>query len=103
MRRLLFLATLLLAKLVADGKMTWETPVTSLLPSFKLGDAATTRQVLTSVCRPRSWGSAMTKARSTSRGGGRTSSCSSMAATCASGISAGTGMSHCAGITRRSE
>jgi CubicO group peptidase (beta-lactamase class C family) len=40
------LATLLLAKLVADGKMTWETPVTQLLPVFKLGDPATTRQVL---------------------------------------------------------
>jgi CubicO group peptidase (beta-lactamase class C family) len=40
------LTTLLLAKLVAEGKMTWDTPVTSLLPSFKLGDAETTRQVL---------------------------------------------------------
>jgi CubicO group peptidase (beta-lactamase class C family) len=40
------LATLLLAKLVADGKMTWETPVTQLLPSFKLGDPDITRQVL---------------------------------------------------------
>ena len=39
------LTTLLLAKLVAEGKMTWDTPVTSLLPSFKLGDAETTRQV----------------------------------------------------------
>jgi len=40
------LTTLLLAKLIDDGKITWETPVTSVLPSFKLGDAATTRQVL---------------------------------------------------------
>jgi len=39
------LTTLLLAKEVADGKLTWDTPVTSLLPSFKLGDADTTRQV----------------------------------------------------------
>src|SRR4029078_4251816 len=39
------LTTLLLAKLVADGRMTWKTPVTTLLPSFKLGDAETTRQV----------------------------------------------------------
>ena len=40
------LTTLLLAKLVAEGQMTWKTPVTRLLPSFKLGDAETTRQVL---------------------------------------------------------
>jgi CubicO group peptidase (beta-lactamase class C family) len=40
------LTTLLLAKLVDEGKITWDTPVTSLLPSFKLGDASTTRQVL---------------------------------------------------------
>jgi CubicO group peptidase (beta-lactamase class C family) len=40
------LTTLLLARLVAEGKMTWETPVTSLLPSFKLGDADTTKRVL---------------------------------------------------------
>ena len=39
------LTTLLLAKLVAEGKLTWDTPVTSVLPSFKLGDADTTRQV----------------------------------------------------------
>jgi CubicO group peptidase (beta-lactamase class C family) len=39
------LTTLLLAKLVADGKLTWDTPVTSVLPTFKLGDAGTTRQV----------------------------------------------------------
>ncbi len=40
------LTTLLLARLVADGRITWDTPVTSLLPSFRLGDADTTRQVL---------------------------------------------------------
>jgi CubicO group peptidase (beta-lactamase class C family) len=40
------LTTLLLAKQVAEGKLTWETPVTSLLPSFRLGDADTTRRVL---------------------------------------------------------
>ena len=40
------LTTLLLARLVAEGKLTWDTPVTSLLPSFKLGDAETTRKVL---------------------------------------------------------
>jgi len=40
------LTTLLLAKLVEEGKLTWKTPVTSLLPTFKLGDADTTRQVL---------------------------------------------------------
>lgn len=39
------LTTLLLAKLVAEGKLTWDTPVTSVLPTFKLGDAETTRQV----------------------------------------------------------
>jgi CubicO group peptidase (beta-lactamase class C family) len=39
------LTTLLLARLVADGKLTWDTPVTSLLPSFKLGDAETTKKV----------------------------------------------------------
>ena len=41
------LTTLLLAKLVdAKGNSTWDTPVTSVLPSFKLGDADTTQQVL---------------------------------------------------------
>jgi CubicO group peptidase (beta-lactamase class C family) len=39
------LTTLMLAKLVDEKKLTWETPVTSLLPSFKLGDPETTRQV----------------------------------------------------------
>ncbi len=40
------LTTLLLAKLVEEGKFTWKTPVTRLLPSFKLGDADTTSRVL---------------------------------------------------------
>ena len=40
------LTTLMLAKLVDEGKMTWETPVTTLLPSFKLGNADTTSRVL---------------------------------------------------------
>jgi CubicO group peptidase (beta-lactamase class C family) len=40
------LTTLLLAKLVDEGKVTWTTPVTQLLPQFKLGDADTTRRVL---------------------------------------------------------
>ena len=39
------MTTLMLAKLVDERKLTWETPVTSLLPSFKLGSAATTSQV----------------------------------------------------------
>jgi CubicO group peptidase (beta-lactamase class C family) len=40
------MTTLLLGKLVDEGKLNWETPVTTLLPSFKLGDAATTSHVL---------------------------------------------------------
>jgi CubicO group peptidase (beta-lactamase class C family) len=40
------LTTLLLAKLVDEGKLKWDTQVTSLLPTFKLGDADTTKQVL---------------------------------------------------------
>jgi CubicO group peptidase (beta-lactamase class C family) len=40
------LTTLLLAKLVAEGRLTWDTPVTRLLPSFRLGDTDTTRRVL---------------------------------------------------------
>jgi CubicO group peptidase (beta-lactamase class C family) len=40
------MTTLLLARLVDSGKLTWQTPVTTLLPSFKLGDADTTKQVL---------------------------------------------------------
>ena len=40
------LTTLLLARLVDAGRITWKTPVTTLLPSFRLGDDATTRRVL---------------------------------------------------------
>lgn len=39
------LTTLMLAKLVDAKRFDWETPVTTLLPSFRLGDTATTRQV----------------------------------------------------------
>ena len=40
------LTTLMLAKLVDEKKLTWDTVVTSLLPQFKLGDADTTSKVL---------------------------------------------------------
>jgi CubicO group peptidase (beta-lactamase class C family) len=40
------LTTLMLGKLVDDQKLTWDTPVTRVFPAFKLGDAATTSQVL---------------------------------------------------------
>jgi CubicO group peptidase (beta-lactamase class C family) len=40
------LTTLLLAKLVDSKRLTWDTPVTKLMPSFKLGDEATTSSVL---------------------------------------------------------
>lgn len=39
------LTTLMLARQVEQGAFGWETPVTQLLPSFRLGDADTTRQV----------------------------------------------------------
>ena len=39
------MATLMLAKLVDAGKLTWETPATNALPTFKLGDLETTRKV----------------------------------------------------------
>lgn len=39
------MTTLMLARLVEQGKFGWDTPVTQLLPTFKLGDADTTRQV----------------------------------------------------------
>lgn len=39
------LTTLMLAKLVDEGHMTWDTPVTQLFPKFKLGNADTTRSV----------------------------------------------------------
>jgi CubicO group peptidase (beta-lactamase class C family) len=40
------LTTLLLATLADDGKLRWDQPVTEIHPDFRLGDAATTRQVL---------------------------------------------------------
>jgi CubicO group peptidase (beta-lactamase class C family) len=40
------LTTLLLAELVDEGKMRWDQPVTELFPAFRLGDEATTKQVL---------------------------------------------------------
>ena len=40
------LTTLLLAKLVDEGKIKWDDPVAKILPGFKLGDAETTEQVL---------------------------------------------------------
>jgi len=40
------LTTLMLAKLVEEHKMNWDTQVTALYPDFKLGDAATTNSVL---------------------------------------------------------
>ena len=40
------MTTLLLAELVDEGKLRWDQPVTEVYPSFKLGDAETTREVL---------------------------------------------------------
>jgi CubicO group peptidase (beta-lactamase class C family) len=40
------MATLLLSKLADEGKLRWDQPVTELYPSFRLGDAATTRATL---------------------------------------------------------
>jgi CubicO group peptidase (beta-lactamase class C family) len=40
------MTTLLIAKLVDEGKLRWEAPVTEVYPDFRLGDADTTRQVL---------------------------------------------------------
>jgi CubicO group peptidase (beta-lactamase class C family) len=39
------LSTLLLAKLVDEGKLNWSDPVTRVMPGFKLGDMNTTAQV----------------------------------------------------------
>lgn len=39
------LTTLLLARLVERGLLDWDTPVSSVWPAFRLGDAVTTRQV----------------------------------------------------------
>jgi CubicO group peptidase (beta-lactamase class C family) len=40
------LTTLMLARLVDQGRFGWNTPVTQLLPGFRLGDDITTQQVL---------------------------------------------------------
>ncbi len=40
------LTTLMLAKLVEENKLTWDTTAASVLPSFKLGDADTTARVM---------------------------------------------------------
>jgi CubicO group peptidase (beta-lactamase class C family) len=40
------LSTLLLARLVDEGKLKWDEPVTQAYPAFRLGSADTTRQVL---------------------------------------------------------
>lgn len=39
------LTTLMLAKQVDAGRFTWDTPVTTLMPEFRLGDATTTTRV----------------------------------------------------------
>jgi len=40
------LTTLLLARLVDEGRFTWETPVVQVYPSFKVGDPEVTKRVL---------------------------------------------------------
>ncbi len=40
------LTTLMMAKLVDEGKFGWDTPASQILPSFALGDADVTRKVL---------------------------------------------------------
>ncbi len=40
------MSTLLLAELVDQGKLRWDQPVVDVFPSFRLGDAATTKSVL---------------------------------------------------------
>jgi CubicO group peptidase (beta-lactamase class C family) len=40
------MTTLMLARLVDQGKLTWDTPAVKALPSFKLGDESVTDQVL---------------------------------------------------------
>jgi CubicO group peptidase (beta-lactamase class C family) len=40
------MTTLMLAKLVDEKKLAWDTPAVKVLPSFKLGDADVTREVL---------------------------------------------------------
>jgi CubicO group peptidase (beta-lactamase class C family) len=43
------MTTLMLAKLVDEHRISWQTPVTTLLPSFRLGDGNTTRSVLSNI------------------------------------------------------
>ena len=40
------LTTLLLARLVDEGRFGWETPVTQIYPSFKVGDPEVTKRIL---------------------------------------------------------
>ena len=40
------LTTLLLARLVDEGRFDWDTPVTQVYPRFKIGDAHVTRRIL---------------------------------------------------------
>lgn len=40
------MSTLLLAKLVDEGRLSWDQPVTEVYPDFRLGSDATTRKVL---------------------------------------------------------
>ena len=40
------LTTLLLARLVDEGRFDWDTPVTQVYPRFKIGDADATRRIL---------------------------------------------------------
>ena len=40
------MSTLLLSELVDQGKLRWDEPVVDVFPSFRLGDAATTKSVL---------------------------------------------------------
>ena len=40
------MSTLLLSELVDQGKLRWDEPVVDVYPSFRLGDAATTKSVL---------------------------------------------------------
>src|SRR5579862_7705517 len=42
------MTTLLLGRMADEGKLRWNQPVTELYPTFKLGDANTTKQVLVS-------------------------------------------------------
>ena len=56
------MTTLLLSELVDEKKLSWDEPVTEAYPSFKLGDADTTRRVLVknlvcacTGCRARIW------------------------------------------------